>query len=192
MLNGVVIVHHLVAVMSAVVWRMIAWQLVIVSVCFTGLLSLCKCTCQYKENQQAMEVQHRSYGTFVGDLFEGFWVFVGLRNCDVNEDTVSGTIVLCDSLCLYNVDRCYWLVFYSLSLYQVAVLEWLQSSVSGCDIVWFSGHLPVLRHDSGSTTDVMQIMEYLRKLVSFLWECMSMCECHVFYRCRPTALHWQH
>ena len=30
------------------------------------------------------------------------------------------------------------------------------------------GHLPVLRHDSGSTTDVMQIMEYLRKLVSFL------------------------
>ena len=108
----------------------------IVSVCYTGILSLCKCTCQYKENQQAMEVQHRSCGTFVGDLFEGFWVFFGLRNCDVNEDTVSGTIVLCDSLCLYNVDRCYWLVFYSLSLYQVAVLEWLQCFWLWCRVVF--------------------------------------------------------
>ena len=32
--------------------------------------------------------------------------------------------------------------------------------------VWFSGELPLLRHESGSETDVMRILEYLRKLVS--------------------------
>ena len=35
-------------------------------------------------------------------------------------------------------------------------------------IVWFTGDLPVFRHESGSETDVMRILEYLRKLVSAL------------------------
>jgi len=35
-------------------------------------------------------------------------------------------------------------------------------------VLWLSGELPVLRHESGSETDVLRILDYLRKLVSKL------------------------